>query len=70
MRILQIFSRYQQFGGEEASVRDIGDALGSRHEVEVFFGSTEEMLGSGFFSKIRAPSSESIDRIAMQIPNS
>jgi|SRR5271165_50084 len=55
MKILQIFSRYQQFGGEESSVRDIGKALGSRHKVETFFGSTGEMLGNGFFGKIRAP---------------
>jgi glycosyltransferase involved in cell wall biosynthesis len=55
MKILQIFSRYQQFGGEESSVKDIGDALRSRHKLEVFSGSTKEMMGKGLFGKIRAP---------------
>jgi glycosyltransferase involved in cell wall biosynthesis len=55
MRILQIFSRYQKFGGEESSVRDIGNALRSRHEVEVFSGSTREMMGNGLLDKVRAP---------------
>jgi glycosyltransferase involved in cell wall biosynthesis len=55
MRILQIFSRYRQFGGEEASVRNIREALRSRHKLEVFFGSTAEMLGKGAFDTIRAP---------------
>lgn len=55
MKILQIFSRYQQFGGEECSVRDIAAALRSRHEVVTFSGSTGELLGKGFIDKIRAP---------------
>jgi glycosyltransferase involved in cell wall biosynthesis len=55
MKILQIFSRYQHFGGEESSVQNIRDALRTRHKLEVFSGSTDEMLGNGFFGKIRAP---------------
>ncbi|HEY5792069.1 MAG TPA: glycosyltransferase family 4 protein [Chthoniobacterales bacterium] len=44
MRILQIFNRYLQFGGEESSVYQIGDALQSLHEVEYFLTSTESWI--------------------------
>jgi glycosyltransferase involved in cell wall biosynthesis len=55
MKILQVFSRYEQFGGEEASVRQIGTAIRTKHEVLTFYGSTKEMLGKGFADKIQAP---------------
>ncbi|NBS84891.1 MAG: glycosyltransferase family 1 protein, partial [Verrucomicrobia bacterium] len=55
LRILQIFSRYIHFGGEESSVFRIGDALQENHDVEYFIGSTKEFLGSDITSKIRAP---------------
>jgi len=55
LRILQIFSRYIHFGGEENSVFRIGDALQDRHDVEYFIGSTKEFLGPDMASKIRAP---------------
>jgi glycosyltransferase involved in cell wall biosynthesis len=55
LRILQIFSRYIHFGGEESSVFRIGDALQSNHDVEYFIGSTKEFLGNDIPSKIRAP---------------
>jgi glycosyltransferase involved in cell wall biosynthesis len=55
LRILQIFSRYIHFGGEESSVFRIGDALQQNHDVEYFIGSTKEFLGTDIPSKIRAP---------------
>jgi glycosyltransferase involved in cell wall biosynthesis len=55
LRILQIFNRYIQYGGEEASVFRIGDALQEQHEVEYFFGTTEEFLGSGLLSRLSTP---------------
>jgi glycosyltransferase involved in cell wall biosynthesis len=44
IKILQLFSRYLQYGGEEGSVFRIGDALQERHDVEYFTASTEEMM--------------------------
>ena len=55
MKILQVFSRYEQFGGEEASVRQIGAAIRTKYEVLPFYSSTKEMLGEGFIGKIQAP---------------
>jgi len=55
LRILQIFNRYIHYGGEEASVFRIGDALQEQHEVEYFFGSTREFLNQGFLSRLSAP---------------
>ncbi len=55
LRILQIFSRYIHFGGEESSVFRIGDALQDKHDVEYFIGSTKDLLGYDMQSKIRAP---------------
>lgn len=55
LRVLQIFSRYIHFGGEESSVFRIGDALQQNHDVEYFIGSTKEFLGSDIQSKVRAP---------------
>ena len=55
LRILQIFSRYIHFGGEEGSVFRIGDALQDFHDVEYFIGSTKDLLGYDMQSKIRAP---------------
>ena len=55
LRILQIFNRYIHYGGEEASVFRIGDALQEQHSVEYFFGSTQDFLGSGPISRLSAP---------------
>lgn len=44
LRILQLFSRYLQYGGEEGSVYRIGDALEERHDVDYFIASTQEMM--------------------------
>ena len=55
LRILQIFSRYIYFGGEEGSVFRIGDALQQNHDAEYFIGSTNELLGGDVMDKIQAP---------------
>ena len=55
LRILQIFSRYLQYGGEEGSVFRIGDALQQNHDVEYFIGSTNELLGENGMDRISAP---------------
>jgi len=55
LRILQVFNRYTHYGGEEASVFRIGDALQERHQVEYFFGSTEEFMGPGLGRRLTAP---------------
>ena len=55
LKVLQIFNRYIHYGGEEASVFRIGDALQDQHEVEYFFGSTREFLAQGPLSRLSAP---------------
>lgn len=55
LRILQVFNRYIHYGGEEASVFRIGDALQEQHQVEYFFGSTEEFMGPGMGRRLTAP---------------
>jgi glycosyltransferase involved in cell wall biosynthesis len=44
LKILQIFSRYLQYGGEEGSVYRIGDTLQDCFDVEYFIASTEKLL--------------------------
>lgn len=44
LKILQIFNRYMQYGGEEGSVYRIGDAMQSVHDVEYFLTSTESWI--------------------------
>ena len=55
LKILQIFSRYLNPGGEENSVYRIGDALQAEHDVEYFLGSTDELLGSSPLTRISSP---------------
>jgi glycosyltransferase involved in cell wall biosynthesis len=55
LRILQIFSRYLEYGGEEGSVFRIGDALQKNHDVEYFFGSTADLLGARQGASFLAP---------------
>ena len=66
LKILQIFSRYLEYGGEEGSVFRIGDALQKHHEVEYYIGSTEELLGArkalSFFAPFRAWYNQSVAR--------
>jgi glycosyltransferase involved in cell wall biosynthesis len=55
LRVLQIFSRYLEFGGEEGSVFRIGDALQAHHDVEYFIGSSEDLLGNRRAPSLLAP---------------
>jgi glycosyltransferase involved in cell wall biosynthesis len=55
LKILQIFSRYLEYGGEEGSVFRIGDALQDHHDVEYFIGSTEDLLGARGRTSFLAP---------------
>lgn len=47
LRILQIFSRYLQPGGEERFAELFADTLSPLHQVKNYFGSTEALRGSG-----------------------
>lgn len=53
-RVLQIFSRYTQYGGEEGSVYRIGDALMETHQVEYYLKSTANLLERKSFGKAAA----------------
>jgi glycosyltransferase involved in cell wall biosynthesis len=53
LRILQIFNRYLQYGGEEGVVGQIGGALREIHDVEDFFYSTSQLTGQGTASKLQ-----------------
>jgi glycosyltransferase involved in cell wall biosynthesis len=55
LRILQIFNRYLQYGGEEGIVSQIGEALEKIHDVENFFYSTTEATGKGRWSRLWLP---------------
>ena len=55
LRILQVFSRYQHFGGEEGSVYRIGDALQEVYDVEYFVKSTANLQTGGFVDKAMVP---------------
>jgi glycosyltransferase involved in cell wall biosynthesis len=54
MKILQIFNRYEHFGGEEACVQEMEAALRTKNEVLTFYGSTKEFLGVGLIDKVQA----------------
>jgi glycosyltransferase involved in cell wall biosynthesis len=45
LRILQIFNRYLEYGGEQGSVGRIGDALQQIADVEYFLSSSDQLLG-------------------------
>ena len=55
LRILQIFSRYQHYGGEEGSVYRIGDALQEDFEIEYFVKSTKNLLAGSPLEKALVP---------------
>ncbi len=55
LRILQIFSRYLKFGGEEGFVGSFRNASLSFHGVTDYQGSSEELLGRSFSSKLMLP---------------
>lgn len=43
LKILQIFNRYLEYGGEEGSVYRIGDTLQTLHDVEYFITSSRDL---------------------------
>ena len=45
LRVLQIFNRYLDYGGEQGSVGRIGDALQQVADVEYFLTSSDQLLG-------------------------
>ena len=44
-RVLQIFNRYLEYGGEQGSVGRIGDTLQQIADVEYFLTSSDQLLG-------------------------
>ncbi|HWB59502.1 MAG TPA: hypothetical protein VG733_08420, partial [Chthoniobacteraceae bacterium] len=54
-RIMQIFSRYEHYGGEEGSVYRIGDAMQDQFDVEYFLASTAEFINSPLHEKLTIP---------------
>lgn len=54
-KVLQIFNRYLEYGGEEGSVFRIGDTLQEISDVEYFTSSSREFLGSNLFEKVKMP---------------
>jgi glycosyltransferase involved in cell wall biosynthesis len=50
-RILQIFSRYREYGGEEGSVYRIGDALHRDFDIGFFLASSGDAFSGGFLQK-------------------
>ena len=55
LRILQVFSRYIHFGGEESFVDIFRNASIPFHDVTDYQGSTEELFGRSFSSKLTLP---------------
>jgi glycosyltransferase involved in cell wall biosynthesis len=55
LNILQMFSRYEFYGGEEGSVYRIGDALQDDFDVEYMLASTKEMLAQPLSQKLFLP---------------
>lgn len=55
LRILQIYSRYLQPGGEERFAELFASALASQHMVENYVGSTRTLLGSDPRARLVAP---------------
>jgi glycosyltransferase involved in cell wall biosynthesis len=55
LRVLRIFGRYQEYGGEEAAARRIHETLKPYMDAEWFESSTAEMLGGSLAQRVRAP---------------
>jgi glycosyltransferase involved in cell wall biosynthesis len=54
-RILQVFNRYLEYGGEQVSVFRIGDTLQQAADVEYFTTSSEDLVrGNGAEDRLRA----------------
>jgi glycosyltransferase involved in cell wall biosynthesis len=54
-KVLRIFNRYQQYGGEEKMVRQISDALTGVVSATAFERSTDELLNGSFLKRAAAP---------------
>ena len=52
---MQVFSRYEYYGGEEGSVYRIGEAMQGPYEVENFLASTTEFINSPIRERITIP---------------
>ena len=52
---MQIFSRYEHYGGEEGSVYRIGDAMQDQYDVEYFLASTAEFINSPLHERLTIP---------------
>ncbi|MBI3879905.1 MAG: glycosyltransferase family 4 protein [Verrucomicrobia bacterium] len=55
LRILQLFNRYENYGGEEGSVYRIGDAMQELYDVEYFITSTKDFLKTTALGKFLLP---------------
>ena len=55
LRILQIFSRYLEYGGEEYIAGRIEDALAERHEMFRYVGSTQKLFQGGIPARAMMP---------------
>ncbi len=55
-KVLRIFNRYRQLGGEERAVRQIEEALRDSVEATAFEYGTDELLGGTLKRRILAPS--------------
>jgi glycosyltransferase involved in cell wall biosynthesis len=54
-KVLRIFNRYQQYGGEEKMVRQISDALAGVVSATAFEHSSDELLSGSFLKRVEAP---------------
>lgn len=54
-RVLQLFNRYEHYGGEEGRVYRIGEAMEEFCDMENFITSTGELLGTGALGKLLLP---------------
>jgi len=54
LKILQIFHRYLQYGGEEGSVTRIGDALDGIADVGYFISSSDEYVSNNYITKLKS----------------
>ena len=56
LKVLRIFGRYQEYGGEEAAARRIHETLKPYMDAEWFESSTDAMLGQTTLDLMRASS--------------
>ena len=69
LRVLRIFGRYQEYGGEEAAARRIHETLKPYMDGEWLESSTEALLGNSNLDRIRAPFRViHNERIAQELP--